>query len=102
MRVGLNGEFTPSEQFLIYNQLEKKYPRSKDQAYRIQKESTGQKVTEINGKKALSGSKGTCIFMDEDKALIKKTITLIVENRTHHLVSYYLKEDIQHESSNTC
>ncbi|KAJ3105193.1 hypothetical protein HDU97_008347 [Phlyctochytrium planicorne] len=80
------------EYFLIYKQLEKKVPRSKVQ---LDEDGFIPRVKEIEGKRATSGSKGTCVFMDENEALTKRTITLMLGGQAHHLVSYYLTQDLQ-------
>ncbi|KAJ3148771.1 hypothetical protein HK101_002122 [Irineochytrium annulatum] len=92
--------WTPSRirgNFLVYKQLEKKVSRTKDAQYRDlqqQLQMKQQGFIEIDGKKAWMGSKGTCIFMDPKASLIKKTISIVIDGKSKHLVSYRRKGEM--------
>jgi hypothetical protein len=74
--------------------LERKIPRRREGRARKNSKHKGVQIFphEIDGKKATTGSKGTYVFKDD--GLIKKTISILMNGLTHHLICYYTKQDL--------
>ncbi|KAI9007114.1 Gti1/Pac2 family-domain-containing protein [Gaertneriomyces semiglobifer] len=90
-------KWTPSRvraKFLEYDECIEKIRKGDDQASQLRNQ--GQRTMLLNGRHAVLNSKGGYVLKLEENALTRRSTSILVNEQTWHLVSYYTKQDLTH------